>query len=270
MSTAPPTTMSKIAKEFKVNRSGKDAVLYIGLLDYAHRELAPLSIRTVLIQAPSSANDQTAVIWAEVTCSSGVFTGIGDANIGNVGKMVALHIIRMAETRAKARALRDAANLGGVALEELGPESEEDDSPQPRNERTDRPTPQEPTPIRPNVAPKAGRLHSGLGIELGSYLENHGIEATALPGDGSDAAAYTALLNKWITGITAREDKGSTDPVVVPGKGTRLVNALAAFQKGGVALKMPTAMHKAGANWLLTALEKVLELEAEALGTGNN
>ncbi len=56
----------------------------------------------------------------------GRFTGIGDASPDNVGRTIAPHIIRMAETRAKARALRDAVNIGVTALEELGEDVEED------------------------------------------------------------------------------------------------------------------------------------------------
>lgn len=63
----------------------------------------------------------------------GRFGGLGDANPGNVNRRVAAHLIRMAETRAKARALRDAVNIGVVALEELG--GEDEDAPRARPSR---------------------------------------------------------------------------------------------------------------------------------------
>lgn len=114
-------TVSRIDKRYIVNRQGKDVALYAGLLDLAHRT-GLKGIRTQLVQAPTPANGQTAIVWAEVTMEHGTFSGIGDASPDNVGRMVALHTIRMAETRAKARSLRDALNVGGVSLEELGPE----------------------------------------------------------------------------------------------------------------------------------------------------
>jgi hypothetical protein len=68
-----------------------------------------------------------AVVKARVEMEDGrTFSGIGDACPDNVGRNIVPHIIRMAETRAKARALRDAVNVGATALEEL---SDGDDVP---------------------------------------------------------------------------------------------------------------------------------------------
>ncbi|MGH2346647.1 MAG: hypothetical protein ACRDG4_15590, partial [Chloroflexota bacterium] len=113
-------------KEFIVNRQGKDFVLYAGLLDQAHRE-GLKRITTTLVQAPSEDNGQLAICRAEVETEKGVFSGIGDASPANVGRMIAAHTVRMAETRAKARALRDAINVGVTAFEELGDLDEDTD-----------------------------------------------------------------------------------------------------------------------------------------------
>jgi hypothetical protein len=131
MSRPQDTTTSHVAREFIINRQGKDHVLYDGLLDLAHRSFTLEYIRTQLLQAPCDANLWTAICFAEVKLSTGVFTGIGDANPRNVGKNIADHAIRMAETRAKARALRDGMNIKGAALEELGPEPTEEAPHQP-------------------------------------------------------------------------------------------------------------------------------------------
>ena len=48
------------------------------------------------------------------------FTDVGDATPTNCNSKVAKHLLCMASTRAKARALRDFTNVGMTALEELG------------------------------------------------------------------------------------------------------------------------------------------------------
>ena len=112
--------------EFLITRQGKQYVLFAGLLDEAHNR-GLKGIDTELVQVPTEENARVAIVKARVEMEDGsTFSGIGDASPENVGRNIVPHIIRMAETRAKARALRDAVNVGAVALEEL---SDTDDAP---------------------------------------------------------------------------------------------------------------------------------------------
>jgi hypothetical protein len=117
-----------VKKEYIINRQGKDFVVYEGLLDEAHQQ-GLNRISTTLIQVPTDENGNMAIVAAEVETGKGTFSGIGDASPANVNRMIAPHLIRMAETRAKARALRDAVNIGVTALEELGDFDEAADEP---------------------------------------------------------------------------------------------------------------------------------------------
>ncbi len=109
-------------REFIVERQGRAFVLYAGLLDMAHSQ-GLQSIRTELIQIPTEENRCSAICFATVTMRlegiETVFTGIGDANPLNVPNAMQQCLIRMSETRAKARALRDAVNVGVASIEEM-------------------------------------------------------------------------------------------------------------------------------------------------------
>ena len=96
----------------------KEVVLYAGLLSQAHEE-GLARVRTSILQIPTEENGRLAIIKAEVETSKGLFEAIGDASPESVGEDLAPHLIRVAETRAKARALRDAVNVGVVSFEEL-------------------------------------------------------------------------------------------------------------------------------------------------------
>jgi hypothetical protein len=108
-------------EEYMIERGSRRFVLYAGLLEEAHAR-GLRSIETELLQVPGAENGEVAIARAVVRTEEGKFSGIGDASPGNVSRAIAPHIIRMAETRAKARALRDAINVGVAALEELGDE----------------------------------------------------------------------------------------------------------------------------------------------------
>ena len=109
----------KLDERFMTTIKGKDFCLYAGVLDLATQQ-GLLKLEVELLQYPSKENGNEAICRAVAEGKSGqVFSDIGDANPGNCHSMIAKHLIRMASTRAKGRALRDMCNIGIACLEEL-------------------------------------------------------------------------------------------------------------------------------------------------------
>lgn len=109
-----------INEQFLITINGKKFVSYEGLLHTAH-ELGLKGIEVHMLQNPTPENDQTCICRATVIGIDGqTYIDYGDANPSNVNSRISPHIIRMAATRAKARALRDFTNVGMTAIEELG------------------------------------------------------------------------------------------------------------------------------------------------------
>jgi hypothetical protein len=115
--------LSKFKTEKVVKLQGKEYVLFEGLLEVTHENYKLISMETELIQFPTKENEFTAISKATVTVKDGEeykkFQGTGDASPKSVNKMIAPHIIRMAETRALGRAMRFLTGFGTV-FEELG------------------------------------------------------------------------------------------------------------------------------------------------------
>ena len=156
--------------------------MFAGLLDEAHSR-GLRGIDTELIQVPDDANGSVAIVKATCEMDDGRrFSGIGDASPENVGRNIVPHLIRMAETRAKARALRDAVNVGATALEEL---SDGDDAPPTENSGTTARS--RPTPIR-NARSRAeeGSAQRSQAVEDNGQAEGAG--ASSRKGGGSQKA----------------------------------------------------------------------------------
>jgi len=112
-------TVPKLNPRFVKTIDGKDFALYSGLLDLAHQR-GLLKIEVEAIQYPTKENEYFAICKAVAQSSSGeTFTDVGDCSPANCSSRVAKHVLRMASTRAKARALRDLTNIGMTCLEEL-------------------------------------------------------------------------------------------------------------------------------------------------------
>jgi hypothetical protein len=113
---APLADVLTIPTQYLQLIEGKPFVKYAGLLAMAHeRGLQQLEARFTRV------SDTLAVAQATAIFTDGRrFTESGDATPENVGSQVQPHFARLALTRAKARCLRDALNIGLCAVEELG------------------------------------------------------------------------------------------------------------------------------------------------------
>jgi hypothetical protein len=112
-------SVPKLDERFITNIKGKDFVLYAGVLDLATQK-GLLKLEVDLLQYPTKENGNEAICRAVAESKTGeIFADIGDANPANCHSMIAKHLIRMASTRAKGRALRDMCNIGIACLEEL-------------------------------------------------------------------------------------------------------------------------------------------------------
>lgn len=109
----------RLDERFIKTIEGRDFVLYSGLLDLAHQK-GLLKVTVESLQLPAKENGYMAICKAVAQSRFGTFTDIGDANPSNCNARVGKHLLRMASTRAKARALRDLTNIGMTCLEELG------------------------------------------------------------------------------------------------------------------------------------------------------
>jgi hypothetical protein len=108
-----------------INLKGKDFILFAGLLNCGH-EAGLLGIETEVVETLSDPKEQSWVVRAIGRFKSGegdvCWSAYGDASPASSQMRGAY--LRHAETRAVARMLRMATNVGMTAFEELGPDAE--------------------------------------------------------------------------------------------------------------------------------------------------
>ena len=137
-SSSAPKLTDEFKQKFGVNIKGKDAIKLEGLTALAH-EKGMWKFETDIIQFPSDQNQWTAICRTVIggydydpitdKIREVVYSDIGDANVGNCGKMVAASYIRMASTRSQARALRKYTNVDMVCSSEMSDIIEETPEP---------------------------------------------------------------------------------------------------------------------------------------------
>lgn len=194
------------------NRDGqvvdrKEVVTAKGLLHLAHKERLS-KIRTRVVQSPTKENGETAIVVVLVVTQRGAFTGLGDANPRNVNARIAPHFVRMAETRALARALRAALDIGVLAVEELEEEFSWSDSQPATSAGGQQDAPRErPTSAGPpsgNERPSSRASAPPNGGGYGGYDHRNGGGPDALMSDAQKRLMYRLAFEQGHEGDAAR------------------------------------------------------------------
>lgn len=202
-------TSDQIPSQFKMKLQGKEHVTFDGLIDLAHKNGLG-GTETEVVQFPNEDNKWTAVVKAIVTLKdpSGQyrnFSGIGDASPANTNKAIALHSIRMAETRAIGRALRVALNIKGCMYEELdGDDKGEpvDDQPAPSTE-----------PADDSIEPISDKAKKAVGAELKriGWETTHALNWVNKNNPGEPKAATASALTMSQARALMKHIKGLPD-----------------------------------------------------------
>ena len=116
MTEKKTNTQPVLDERFITTIKGREFVVYAGLLDLAHQKgLKGISVEA--LQYPTKENGMEGICKAIVESKDGEeYIEIGDASILNVSSQIKDHVLSMAATRAKARALRDFTNIGITCL----------------------------------------------------------------------------------------------------------------------------------------------------------
>lgn len=217
MSVDVSTYYDTVPANFWIKHLGRDFVLYSGLLDAVHRK-GLQSVEVTPVQLPSTDNNNTAIMLAKVSLKDGTsFEEIGDANDKSVGKMIAPHIIRMAATRAKARAMRDAINIGVTAKEELGDDEEQELASARKPVARQETQPQAPTLVAATALTETTRALIIKGQtklqELGDHVDNPNTVPVQFNSELS-GRAYIQEIKKRVLEIQADLAQVKTVPTV--------------------------------------------------------
>ncbi len=143
--------------------------LYGSVLLYARDKCSLRSLEVAVTQAPTEANGQMAICTATATFAppdseARVFTEVGDASPRSCASGMHPHLVRLAATRAKGRALRDGCGITAALYEEMA----EGETAEPvGNGASERPRPAAP-PKPAGSAKGSGKFcqFEGCGVEV--------------------------------------------------------------------------------------------------------
>jgi hypothetical protein len=189
----------KLEERFIMTIQGKDFVVYAGLLDLAHQK----GIQNMMVEAiqyPTKDNGFEAICKATVEGKSGeVFVELGDANPKNTNKMIVNHILRMAATRSKARALRDYVNVGIACIDEIGDLDEVIGDERPSNERSKK---------SEAAKPESGNAGNGKQTTAPATGNDKQSSSTSSSGNGGSKKTTKASSKEEPTNGGNRENSG--------------------------------------------------------------
>ncbi|HOM83057.1 MAG TPA: hypothetical protein PLZ94_14865 [Armatimonadota bacterium] len=195
-----------INPEHVITLQGRQYCTYRGVLECAHA-IGLEGIRTRILQVPGPDNEYVAIVEAEVHLKDGrVFVDVADASPKNVSRHLQSALIRLASTRAKGRALRDAVNIGVALAEELD-EVETDPAVPAAHAARPAPAPAAPATPAPPAAPTAPAPPATPAAATPGPEPYNASKTVPPSGNGSHAPAKSQPLSP-----TAEEGKDEPGP----------------------------------------------------------